>query len=255
MYVYLYDSFVTGKKYEAELARVETRIAQLGLRGPTEKLSILKNVRGIVRDAVRRGAETFVVVGNDDTMAKVVSLIAQEPMTLGFIPLGPKQGTAELLGIPVGEAACDILSKRLIRELDLGKVNDVYFLFSLELPKAPAQLECDSQYVVSATDARMGLRICNVGYGVGTNATLARLCDPQDGVLEAVVTRKERGLLFWGEREATDSVFPIRRARIHSPSESLSLLLDGQTVVKTPATVEVAPRKLRVIVGRKRKFT
>jgi diacylglycerol kinase family enzyme len=31
-------------------------------------------------------------------------------------------------------------------------------------------------------------------------------------------------------------------------------MLDGQTVIKTPVTVEVAPRKLRVVVGKDRLF-
>lgn len=250
MYVYLYDSFVTERKYQAQLARRETRIAQLGLRGRIEKLSILKNVEGIVRDARRQGADTLVVVGNDRTVLKVVSDVAKARLTLGLLPVGQEQRCAELFGIPAGEAACEVLSRRVIRSLDLGRVNSAYFLFSLEVPEAQAQLECDNEYVVSPLSAKSSITINNC-------ARIGAIGNPQDGVLEAVVTEPtRRSFPFFAPPKPSTrgSVFPLRKVKIHSPSQSLSLLLDGQTVVKTPATVEVAPHMLRVIVGRDRRF-
>jgi diacylglycerol kinase family enzyme len=251
-YYFLFDTFTQESKYAPMITRVEGRIHTLGLVGRSERFTMLKNIREMVHTAIQRGAETIVVVGNDHSISRVIPYLGDEDVTLGIIPLGTPNRIAQILGVPEGEAACDVLSRRVTKKVDLGKVNDQYFLFSLDAPEAPVTIECDGQYKVSATEPGRSLSICNLGNLIEFDANHRSRSNPEDGRLEAVVTAQERGMFRKGF--TTESVFPIKRAVITCPTESVSLVIDGQTIVKTPATVEVVPHKLKLIVGKDRLF-
>ncbi|MBI3115512.1 MAG: NAD(+)/NADH kinase [Candidatus Kerfeldbacteria bacterium] len=246
MHFYLVDDFVVSKKFEPELNRVEARLTEIGIHGRMEKLTVLKSVVEVIDEAVRRGADTIVVVGDDRTVSKMVSIVAQHGVPFGLIPIGPHQAIAEFLGIPHGAAAVEILARRVKVQVDLGKVGDRYFLMSLDVPESRYALECDGRYRVSLAAAEP-MRVCNLGRDeTGTH-------DPHDGVLEAVIGAPRKGFWSFGRAEARESVFPFKKMTITS-EQPLAMTLDGQTVVKTPVTVEASSKRLKVIVGRERKF-
>jgi len=251
MYFYIYDSFLSDKKYESTLARVEARLLELGINGKIEKLTILKNLKEMVQDALKKGAKTLVVVGDDTTLSKVISYVApHKKATLGYIPVGPEKKIAELLGIPSGEAACDVLSKRIVHKFDLGKVNKKYFLFNLDIAKKKnVKIECDGNYTIEAITPDSSLKICNLGL-----LEEETYFNPGDGLLEAVVLDKKSGWNIFKSSFKKDSVFPIKKAKIKCHTECVSLVADGETIIKTPATVSVVPKRLNIIVGRGRKF-
>ncbi len=250
MYYYLFDSAISEKKYHSVINRIEFRIIELGINGRMDRLSILKNKRELIETAIKRGAETVVIVGDDAAVARAVSIVAPYKVTLGIIPVGEQLTIAKALGIPPGEAACDMLSRRIIRTVDLGKVNDQYFLFSLDIPAQEVTVECDGHYRISLLGGPRPFSICNFTPDDGGVS-----CAPDDGVLEAIIQEQPQGwALFRKFSQHGESVFPIRKAKITCRGESIPLTLDKQIVVKTPATVEVAPHKLRVIVGKDRQF-
>lgn len=49
------------------------------------------------------------------------------------------------------------------------------------------------------------------------------------------------------------SIIPFKKIAIKS-KESVSVVTDGQRVLKTPVQVEIIPKKLKIIVGKKRAF-
>jgi diacylglycerol kinase family enzyme len=161
---------------------------------------------------------------------------------MGLIPIGPDQTIADSLGIPHGVAACDSLSRRVIRRLDVGKANHQYFLLQLQAP-AGTTVTCDDTYSVESLDPEGGMAITNLVSGSHSQ--------PDDGQLELVVQPAARG--GWGGfKRGFDhsSVFPIHHAKLQCHRDHDTLLLDGQTIVKTPTLVEVGEKKLEVIVGR-----
>jgi len=250
MYHYIYDSFLSDKRYENEIAQIEARILALGINGRVDKLTILKNLKEIVEDGIKKGAETLVVLGDDSTLCKVISFIAPfRKVTVGYLPLGPKQAIARLLGLPAGVLACDVLSKRMIKKFDLGKVNEKYFLFYLDVTKNNVVIECDDNYRIQTLIPSSLLRICNLGM-----LEEEVFFNPGDGLLEAVVVSEKSGWNFFKKSFKKDSVFPIKKAKIKCETECVPLLLDGQTVVKTPALVEIVPKRLNIIVGKERKI-
>jgi len=250
MYYYLFDTVTGDRKYESQINRIEFRLIELGLNGRMDKLTILKNMRELIEGAIKRGAETVVIVGDDEAITKAVSIVAAYDVTLGIIPIGPHQRISQALGIPEGETACDVISKRVVKTIDLGKANDQYFLFSLDIPAHDVTVECDGHYRLSVLGMPKPFSICNFRPELRSRAG-----NPQDGVLEAVIDEgSHSGGWFRRGSASVGTVLPLKRARVQCPTESVPLTLDGHTIVKTPATVEVAPKKLRVIVGRDRQF-
>lgn len=245
MYAYIFDSFLQDRKYQHDISHIESRLATLGIQGKTEKMTILKNVPEATRQAIKRGATTVVLIGNDETITKALPQIIETDVTLGFIPVGPQQQIAKILGIPHGLSACDTLSRRVVRNIDLGKAGAAYFLFNLVAPST-ISVDC-GQYRIATTDPLGKLSIVNFPIS-GVQGS------PDDGTLELVVTPGEerRG---WGRRPSDVSVFPIQSVKITSSGGSATLTLDGHLTVKTPLVVEVAKRKLSMIVGKDRSFS
>ena len=253
MYFYIYDSFLNQKKYENILHRIERRIFDLGLSGYVEKLTILKSMKEIVGEAVRRNADTIVAVGNDQTVNKIISFLPNHSTVLGIIPVGEKNRIAHVLGVEEGEKACDTLSARIIEKIDLGKVNNCYFLSCLEIPyEENLTMECENYNIMPL--APQHISICN--FGNIFKPGLEKMNNPKDGLLEAVITEKRKFSLgdLFKQSTARASVFPIKRIKIKSAGESIPLVADGSTIVKTPVMVEVLPKRLKIIVGKNRLF-
>jgi diacylglycerol kinase family enzyme len=246
MYTYIVEAEANTKKYEAELSHIESRLIELEISGRIEKLTILKSLKEIINDAVRNHSETVVLIGSDKLVNDAMSTLAEADVTIGIIPLGETNTIATALGIPNGTAACDVLSARITSTLDLGRVSNRYFLSKLYVPAGSnVTLECDSKFHVSAL-LPSTIDIAN----------FSEESDPRDGHLDVVVRPETRKRLFGFGRASYShaSVFPFKKLTIRSGSESLPIMSDGETVIKTPATIEVAPKKLKVIVGKHRKF-
>ncbi len=253
MYVYLYDTFVSQSKYQNIIARIETRLTDLGIAGRICRLSVLTSINELVTDAIKKGIETIVAVGNDETVTKLIPLVAGNKISLGIIPISRPNRIAGLLGIPEGEKACDVLSARVVEKLDLGKANDQYFLNYLEVPSK--QIKLNDQYTVKALTTRQTLTIYNFGAVLPEGRSINNRFNPRDGQLEVVISDKGRNNLakIFKKAPGGDSIFTISSAKIES-AEDQAAVADGQTVIKTPVSVRVAKNNLKVIVGRNRIF-
>ncbi|MBU0624814.1 hypothetical protein KKF05_00555 [Patescibacteria group bacterium] len=256
MYFYIYDSFLSEKKYSRTLAAVETRLTDLGISGKIGRLSPFTTAKGLIRDEVRRGTETIVVVGNDETVSRAVEGIGDVKITLGLIPIGSPTTIAEALGIPSGEEACDVLSKRLTQKIDLGRVNGRFFLSSVRIPSGRVVIEGDGQYRILMPSADCEVVVSNLrnaeipqpGIKVANNPG-----DPMDGLLDAMITPHLSSLFGFGKRTASSSVIPMRRMNITS-EEPIDMFADGQAFTNDNFLIEVVPDCLKVITGRSRAF-
>ena len=133
MHIYIYDDYVNTKKYDTILAKMETRITDLGLNGKIIRLGIMKNIFDAVENELKNEAKTIVAVGNNKTVNKIINAMINAEIKsdleikapLGVIPLGEKNNSiAKALGIETPEDGCDILSARMIEKLDLGRANN-----------------------------------------------------------------------------------------------------------------------------------
>lgn len=255
MYFYLYDTFLKERKYAGSLTKIENRLIDLGINGKIEKMNILKSAKEVLENAIKDGAQTIVAVGNDKTFIDTLKIVStHKNIALGFIPL-VSGNIAKILGLPLKEAACDILSARIIAKIDLGKVNSHYFFGAVEIPAANSlTIECDHKYTVESTSPKVKISIRNLG-PIFSQADLKNsdISNPSDGYLELVFESGKAGPIF-KKRWSMPSVFPIKKATIKSPGEPVAVKIDNQTTLKTPLNVSVAAKTLKIIVGKERMF-
>lgn len=246
MYLYIYDSFLNDKKYADLLIKIEKRVTDLGIKGKVAKLSILKNMKELIVDGVREGVKTVVVIGNNQTFAKVISIVADLDVVLGLIPI-EKSKISEIMGVPPKVAACDVLASRIIKKIDLGKINNQYFINSAEINNANVVIEYNN-FKVQTTTTENRISFHNFVDDKSPES------NPVDGTLEAVITPVASS--FLGKKKSLgDTVLPFDKIKITSQEEEqVSILTDEQIIMKTPAKITVAPEKLSIVVGPDRKF-
>ncbi|MFH1029804.1 MAG: diacylglycerol kinase family protein [bacterium] len=253
MYYYIYDSFLNERKYDRSLAKVENRLANFEINGKITKLSKLKSAEDNVLEEIKKGALNIVAVGDDSTILRIINIIADvDDVVLGIIPFGERCEIASLLGVPLGEAACEVLSSRKIERIDLGKVNNKYFISSLDFSEIRVEIICDGKYKVAPIGSN-NVRICNIfdcRYSVEK-----KNFNPRDGFLEVVVERKENRWFFGHKKQKNDiiSIFPIKKALVIG-EKAIPVMLDKKVVLKAPLEISVVPQKLKVIVGKDRAF-
>ena len=256
MHYYLYDTFLGDKKYEKVIDRIKTRLLDLEIQGKHEKLSLLKSIDELIADEVKRGANSIIVVGNEKIFLKVVDAAAKNNVSLGMIPVGENNHLAECLGLPLEEAACDVIAARKIVSFDLGKVNNQYFFSNLKITKNLDRLSIqkDSYKIVPRADCE-SVEVVNF-YLPPLGESMERKikkCSAQDELLELIIRRKgqKRRWFGGGEKPQIDSLIQGNEFAIKS-FEYLPALMDDYRVIKTPIKVEVEPGKLKVIVGKNR---
>jgi diacylglycerol kinase family enzyme len=258
MYFYIYDNYLSEKKYARTLAAIETRLTDLGISGKIGRLSPFTTAKGLIRDEVRRGTETIVVVGNDETVSKAVEGIGDVKVTLGIIPVGGPCTIAESLGIPYGEEACDVLSKRLTQKIDLGRVNGRFFLASVRIPHGRVEIkDDDGRYKIVMPRGNCEVLVSNLRSADMPESAIqvaAKPGDPLDGRLDTMIISRPTNLLGLSKKKDTSpSIFPMRRLSIKS-DHPVDMYADGIAFTASDFVIDVVPKCLKVITGRARVF-
>lgn len=254
MYVYLYDNFLRHKNFTSAIKAMEVRLTDYGIAGKILRLHNYIDVKPIVEDEIKKGAKTIVIVGSNTTFGQVLSRSATCDCIFGFLPVGPNNTIAEVLGIPVGVEACDVLSRRRKERLDVGWVNNRYFVSQLQVKPSRLEVIYDEKFKVGAVD-KMEVVVCNLQpfyWKRAKNDKQPQVVNPQDGKLEAFLrplTKKK----WWGYKYEEPSVFPFEEMEIIS-QEPFVVEADGKISKETRVRIKLARSKVEMIVGRDRKF-
>lgn len=252
MYVYLYDDFLRQKKYDTLIKVMETRLTDFGIAGKIIRLQNFTNAKLVIDEEIRKGVSAIVIVGNDKTFGHVLSRAATCEVLFGFLPIGENNSIAQVLGIPVGEAACEVLAKRRKLKLDVGWFNNRYFVSQLYIPPSKITVEYDERFRVSAQN-EMELVVCNlqpfVWKGQGLNKQ--QVIHPQDGKLEAFLQPLQKK--FWRNVYEEPSVFPFEEMTVSSKTPFV-VEADGTRSKETKIKIKLARSRIEMIVGKDRKF-
>lgn len=249
MNIYIYDSFLNQKKYEHVLARIETRITDLGLNGKITKLGVMKNINEIISREIKNGAKTIIAVGNDQTVNKIINAIANYQIPLGIIPIGKENNNiAQALGIDFEEVACETLSARRITKIDIGLANNTCFLSQAVINNKGTTIEINQNYSIEITEEGelqiINLLPSNIKLPIKTNI------NPHDGILELFIKTKTIKNIF--NKEFGYSIFQIKKALIKNTK--FPVILDNSINIPAPVEINVLKQKLNIIVGRDRNF-
>lgn len=249
MYFYIYDNFLTDKKYQIFLSHLETRITDFGMAGKIIRMSVLKNLKSSINDGIRNGVKTIVIVGNDKTLNQALNAIDDLNIAIGFIPVGPNNAIKDLLGIPEGEAAIETLSARLLLNLHFGLINEKYkFLTYLELAGNNAVINCDNDYYVTVNDNNEIITVSNIYYGELDDQL--PITNNQEKI--SVMIRAANSTLFKHKSEKF-SFFQANKVNIQCSKPLPILLLDEKIILKTPLNISGSKEMIKIIVGKNRK--
>ena len=247
MYCYIYDEFIQDKRFERELLKIENRLTDLDIAGKVLRLALFRNAEEMIRDEVRRGVTTVVAVGNDVTVRKVLDAVADSGVTFGVIPLGNENDLAGLLGVPEGVAACDVLSARIVEQIDVGTINGRRFITGVSCPNFNAELSYEGNYRISPKCiSELEIRnLCN-------QETSDTNSDPCDGYLETII-RVANPSGWFRRKRIGKSVLPTKNIAIRS-DKPLAVFADGEELISTRFDIGIEPNLLKIITGRGRGF-
>lgn len=253
-FAYLYDEFVHEPEHKKELDEVEAAMANRSIGGRMIRMGMFRQAKEMVAEVVRSGAQNVVIVGNDETLSKMIFYAPELGATVGYVPIGDGTRISAMLGIPRGSAAVDVLAARLIEPLDIGRIAGRFFLTEVRVSSPFASLSIEGRFSVSAP-AEGTMIVRNLGLSEDSADAPA---DPKDGQLELLVAQSEaqnRG--FWRrpepKNESKTRLF-FKEGMIVA-DKPIEITVDGQVLQGLDFQISIEPGRLRFITGRRRLFT
>lgn len=251
-FAYLYDDFLSERRYERELNAIEAELARRNIGGRVFRLGMFRTPKGLMGDVVRGGAKNVVIVGNDLTLGKLLWDAPELEVTVGYLPIGSPSRIADMLGIPSGEKAAEVLAARFIETLDVGRIGDRRFLTEIVVRDPGALLVIDGKFSIKPVD-QGSIIVRNIGMPGEDGKPTA---NAKDGKLEAVVTREIPAKYPWQKKHETSeqTVLAFERGRIEA-FEQIDMVVDGITVTGRAFDLWVDPKPLQFITGRRRRLS
>jgi len=244
MHIYIFDYFLKQKKYEKIVAKIETRLTDLGLNGKNCHVGPLKSLTSIVRDELKNNPKTVVAIGNNSTLNQLINSLEGLPVPIGIIPVGANNEISRSFGIKDEDDACNVLSARLIETIDLGVINNQYFISSAKIQNKETVIEINNQYTIEPTGPG-NIEIINLNIKGKNNRS-----NPRDGLLELYITVSQGGIITKNiDKSLIQSNNIIVNNLIHK-----DFIIDNSVEIKTPAQIGVAKERLKIIIGRERIF-
>jgi len=245
MYLYIYDSCLKDKKYENLLTKIEARIIDLDMRGEVLKMNLLKNISQFLKDGIKKGAHTVIVIGDDKTFSTVLESAMLENIVMGYIPIDKKSKFSQIFGIPYGDLACTIIGGGIVEKIDIGKINNKFFLGSVVVENSHnTELKIDNFKI------RVGRGNKIIIKNIDFEEENLNTSNPTDGLFEIFV-EKVGGFM---SKNSKHTLIKTNDILVTSKDSSVPLVFDGVQTINTPAQISIAKEKLNIIVGSNRKF-
>lgn len=284
MYAYFIDEWTSDKKYRRETDRLDLLLTQHGLSGRRIKLNRLFDLEDGIKKAAFSGARTFVAVGNDGTVSRLLNALVKlreedgvvmatseenanrahrfrAGASLAVLPIGKEAQTiASALGCPRLFDGVAALKRQRTVVVDLGCLNQRHY-FITQARFGPKVALGFAKYSVSSLRPEHEVMVCNTSL-FDPKASLASgaaggYFNPSDGRLEAIITYPAGQAGFGGllggdparKRPAVECLFQITKLKILSPRKIINVMADVAKQFSAPVRVEVVPQALRVVVG------
>ena len=263
-------------------------LRERGWRVDVQTTGSSEDARKVTRNAVAQQADMVVAIGGDGTIHSIIQELAGSETVLGVLPSGTFNVWAQETGIPLDTAgALDVLVNGQTRRIDLGYMNDRYFLLMTGIGfggKVTYTVKKESMkrlgilgYLLVGLRLAFGfqsfratlkidgqqenLRALHIVvgntklYGSVIKFTWKARCD--DGVLDVCVVRQPGKskrlavmldfLLHRGRARKWVSYRTCHSVEIHT-RKPVAIQCDGEPIGYTPATIRVVPRALSVVV-------
>jgi YegS/Rv2252/BmrU family lipid kinase len=281
----------TSGSYARHAAHLEETVAFLREHGWNAALRLAENAgdgRRLAREAVEQQAEVVIAAGGDGTINEVIQELAGTETALGVLPIGTVNDWAREIGIPLDvKGARDILVHGRTRYIDLGHVNEHYFLLMVGIGLDGTITQKVERHPLKRLGV-VGYLLASVWYGIRYRSFVTSVVSSEreeqipalqivvgntqlyggaikftwqakadDGLLDVVIV-KRRGIL--GRLLVVMELFLPRKKRmpwitytrseaieIRTP-EPVAMQIDGDPIGSTPALFTITPGTLKVVV-------
>jgi YegS/Rv2252/BmrU family lipid kinase len=243
----------------------------------------------VVRQVADDGAPMVIVGGGDGSMSGTVDELVGKDCIFAVLPLGTANSFARTLGIPLDlDGAIDVIANGRRRRIDLGMINDDYFVNAASIGLSPMigdtvphklkrylgrvgyllwALRCSANFRAFRLIVDDGVkqhrlwstevRILNGPYHGGVELSDNANVDSGEIVIQAVVGRSRLRLaLDWyakffklRDRDAHTQEFRGTRFKLDT-KPSLRISIDGEVLARTPVEVKVAQKAIQTAVPR-----
>ncbi len=268
MYYYIVDpQKISQKEFERVQNHLYSSLSEFRISGEVVRVTGLRTIQQLVENAFIHEAKTIVAVGDDQTLHQVINAIGKREIVVGYIPL-IKTELGNIFGIKDIIQAAKTIASRRIEAVDLGVVNNNYFLSKLSFGTTPAGWRSinDNSFEFSFTvdDQYKASKKIIGGLIVNSRNSYAddKMSYPADGILDILLlpqisrweSFKYRAQIKDGTYDEIPKTSIVHAKKIEIHSTGLTLKVGDWVLAKTPAVIEVVPRSLKIIVGRERKF-
>lgn len=267
------------EKYEQMQTQATGLMAEFKIAGEAGRVTPLRSIADLVDTASQRGAKTLVACGSDDTFNLMLSALKGRDFVLGFIPFVENSYLAKILGIDSVHTGVKTIAGRRLEKLDLAKIAGNFFLSYLEFGVMSQGLKTtgflSGLRMLSIEPKNIQIRIDDSytlnlqalgGLAINTRSTSSKtksLANPMDSNLDLLILEKLSKTEILKYRKAisegfleeipNSSVIKCKKIEFLEP-RGMNLTMLGRVIAKFPATVEIIPQRLRIIVGKNRTF-
>lgn len=280
MYYYILDQHTLPMdKFELLQTQLSGLLAEFKISGETSRVTPLRSISDLVDTASQRGTKTLVACGNDDTFNQMLAALKGRDFTVGFIPLDENSNLSRILGIENLFNGVKTIAARRIEKIDLAKIAGNYFISYLEFGVMSQNIKAAGLWqnlkLLSSESKAFTIRIDD-SYNVtlngqgglvanirSTSCESEKIANPTDGNLDLLMLEKLTKVQILSHRAAigegclekvpNTTVIKCKKIQFLEP-RGFNLTMLGRVVAKFPATVEIIPSRLKMIVGKSRTF-
>jgi diacylglycerol kinase (ATP) len=115
--------------HSRQIEHMRSTLQKKGWQAELKLTQTSGDARRLAHEAVEQHIDVVVAIGGDGTIHEIIQELAGSETALGVLPSGTVNVWAREVGIPLDlNGACNILLYGQTRHIDLGKINDRYFL-------------------------------------------------------------------------------------------------------------------------------
>ena len=281
MYYYILDSHnISQKDFEKAQTELQSLLTEFRINGEIVRVTPLRVIPDLVDIAATRGATTLVACGSDETFYQILASIKDHHFTLGFIPFTNNSQLGKILGMTDLHTCVKTIAGRRIEQLDAATIDGSYFISHLELGIAEhtnqklglfgsmklvtgatknIKMRIDDSYVIDSEIS--GALLANTRASRPSKAS--SIGNPLDGQLDLLLLGKMTQFAAAKYREEIaaglyelipgSSVIHCKKVEFLEPAGN-RITIGGRETGRFPSVAEIAPRRLKMIVGKNRTF-
>lgn len=115
--------------HEHQIKHIVSKLQKQGWQAELKLTQAGGDAKRLAREAVQQNIDVVIAIGGDGTIHEVIQELAGSETALGVLPSGTVNVWAREVGIPLDlNGASNVLLNGQTRRIDLGKIQDGYFL-------------------------------------------------------------------------------------------------------------------------------